>query len=719
LEKQGPDSLARRILERTESVLGLVGLALLMILPLAYSTNTYERAYPKTFLFQTAGVVLFASLLLAVARRKVYGRRPFRGAFGLSLALVGWLAWCLASCLWARRPYLALERSCEVALMIFLALGAGYSLQSIRRRRAWLIACAVTLVPAAGYAIWVYAQPYEQRFIHLFSNRNLAGPFLYIPCAIAICASLSSWRNRAAWWRRVLLTALAVLWVVAIISTQSAAALVCLMIVLPAALFLTSKVRKHLLWAAPGALLVFALVVALTRTYTLKDLRTPLSQSTVGARVHFWGATLRMYAAHPRLGVGAGGYIAAIPSFRSPESMGHPLATPSLHQAHCFPLETLAELGPVGLLLVGWVIFCVLAQSFRTTRSAKGLDRALSRGVFAGFSAMVAHSFVGVGFSYTEVQAMFWLGASLVLAMAGLNSGSELTGWRRRLRPVPITGTCLLIACCWAVGSWNPLCAQIELSGGIKLQERANDPERPTRERQRDADAAAALFEKVRSRTFAGRAYVYSALHLAATLDSRATFLTPAPEQQREIWQRVLALQKRMLDEYPNYGVVRRTLAQIAYKLGDDPLAIRSAHEQAELNPWDRPSYETWLLAARRSGQDETLRDALRLVQKARSKREDSLDWLYLEAGVLVSLGEKELAADRFQQIERICRAKIAELHDEPTDPRALKYHLYLAKILAAEDKAEAKAHCQAVLDIRPGHPFALQLLRQLSARGP
>jgi len=699
-------------------MLGVVGLALLVILPLAYSTNTYERAYPKTFLFQTAGVVLFASLLIAIARRKVYGWRPFRGAFGLSLALVGWLAWCLASCLWARRPYLALDRSCEVALMISLALGAGYSLQSMRRRKVWLIACAVTLAPAAGYAIWVYAQPYEQRFIHLFSNRNLAGPFLYIPAAVAICASLGSWRNRGPRWRRVLLMALAVLWVMAIISTQSAAALVCLMIVLPAALFVTSKVRKHLVWAAPAAVLVFVLIVALTRTYTLKDLRTPLSQSTVGARVHFWDATLRMYAAHPLLGVGAGGYIAAIHSFRSPESMGHSLATPSLHHAHCFPLEVLAELGPAGLLLVGWVILCVLAQTFRTTQSAKGLDRSLSRGVFAGFSAMVAHSFVGVGFSYAEVQAMFWLGAALVLAMAGLNSGSEPTGWRGRFRPVPLVVTFLLLVCCWCFGSWNPLRAQVQLSRGIKLQERAKDTDRPDQERRRDADAAAVLFERAMSRTFAGRAYVYSALHLASTLDLRASFLTPSPEQ-RQIWQRVLLLQERMLDEYTNYGVVRRTLAQIAFKLGNDSLAIKSARKQAELNPWDLPSYEAWLLAARRSRQSETLRDALPLVRKALTKREDSPDWLYLEASILVSLGEKELATRRSQHIERVCRNKLGEFRDEPTNPGALKYHLYLAKILAADHVEEAKVHCLAVLVISPGHPLATQLLRQLSGRGP
>jgi O-antigen ligase/tetratricopeptide (TPR) repeat protein len=704
---------------RAETALSVAGLAILVVVPLAHSTSTYEWAYPKTFLFQTAGVVLFLALLSAIARRRVYGRRPFRGATDLTAALVAWLAWHLASCLWAQQPSLALERSAEVALMVFLAIGTGYALRSPKGRQLWLIGWAATLIPASLYAIWVYAQPYEQRFVHLFSNRDLAGPFLYLPAAIAISASVSSWQGRLARWQRLLLAALAVLFVLAILSTQSSAAAACVSVVLPAAIIFTSRYRKHLLWGIPATVLLFAVIATVSRSYTLKDLRTPLSESTVGVRFHFWDATLRMVRAHPVSGVGAGGYIAGISSFRTPESMGHPLAAPALHHAHCFLLEVLAELGPVGVAIVGSVILCVLYQSLKALKAAKGLDRSLARGIFAGFTAMVAHSFVGVGFAYTEVQAMFWLGVSLVLAMAGLNSGSAVIGWRKICRVAGMFGAAALVLCCWVTGSCNPLRAQICLSDGIEHQRRAADHGKPVEERRRAADAASSLFEEAMSLTFAGRAYIASALHLSSTLDVRASFLTEDLAERRTLWEKALAIQRRILHEYPDYGVVKRTLAQVAYKLGYDSLAVQSAHEQIELNPWDIESYETWMLAAGRSGRPETLRDALATARRAAEERQNDVDWLYLEAGLLLALKEKEAAAEKLKQVEQLCRAKIDGAGTSPKDPTLLKYHLYLAKLLMADRPEQVRGHCKAVLEITPGHPVATELLRRLEQRGP
>jgi O-antigen ligase len=116
-------------------------------------------------------------------------------------------------------------------------------------------------------------------------------------------------------------------------------------------------------------------------------------------RIAHWVAGLRMFAAHPVLGVGAGNYSAAYPRFACadwPTPLGH---------AHNYYINTAAELGVIGLAAFLTLVGCALALGWRAAhrRSTIGdmktfaLDvgatpRALAIGLLAVLVAVTIHN---------------------------------------------------------------------------------------------------------------------------------------------------------------------------------------------------------------------------------------------------------------------------------------------------------------------------------------
>lgn len=715
-----------------ERLTGCVGLALLALTPVATSRLpyvqplTYEHAYVKTFLFQTAGVLLFAVFLFGGFRRGGAFLNLFRSEENESLTLVhlvvAWLGWNAVSTIWAERHFLALERSLVVALMVFLAFGMGCVLGREAWRMWWMRATAVALALAAVYVCWTYSQPYDQFRPALFSNRELAAGFFYVPAAVALSFLMYRVSQKRKGRALVAPAILAVLFVVGIERTQSAAALGGLA-VLAVGLLVLTKHRKRVWWIVPVLLAgIVGLSVALSGSYTIRDLQAPLEKSTFGVRLGFWESTWKLFIDFPFSGVGAGGFVSAIADYRSSDSFGHALAAPALHHAHCFALETLAELGPVGLVIFVLLAFKALRYSWRSgmmvlkdtrppSRRNDPTEPLLARGIFAGMLAMLAHSFVGVGFAYPEVQSIFWLSLGLVMGMR-TDSEPEPTG---EIGSAPLATLVLglvLVIGCWWIGSLNPLRAQAALSRGIGLQRAAKDEERPTAERFKDTILAEESLRRALSVTFPGRARIPATLHLASTLDYRASFLTANDEQKRKDWRTAMNLQMQFLRDYPGYGLMLRNIAQLGLKLGDHIQSIAAARAQADRNPWDLPSYQLWMQAARQSGDRSSLYDALKILHRALENEPESVELHYLRATLLLELGQTSPALEGISKVEELCRRGLEIRSDKPT---TIRYRLYLARVLMEDHPDEAREHCYKILKIRPNHQAALQILRRLN----
>jgi putative inorganic carbon (HCO3(-)) transporter len=124
--------------------------------------------------------------------------------------------------------------------------------------------------------------------------------------------------------------------------------------------------------------------------------RTELSGDPEGLRLgasrnEIWKATWRMFMAHPILGVGLGGYWAAIPAYHDASGTMTP------QEAHNDYLELLASGGFVGLTLGVWFAVIVVKRTRENMAARNRFRRAACLGATIGIAGVAVHSLVDFG----------------------------------------------------------------------------------------------------------------------------------------------------------------------------------------------------------------------------------------------------------------------------------------------------------------------------------
>lgn len=109
------------------------------------------------------------------------------------------------------------------------------------------------------------------------------------------------------------------------------------------------------------------------------------------SRNEIWRATLKMFAAHPILGVGLGGYWIGITAYHDASG----LMTPQ--EAHNDYLELLSSGGLIGFALGVWFVMAVVRQVRENFLVDTGYIRALRYGAILGIAGVAAHSLVDFG----------------------------------------------------------------------------------------------------------------------------------------------------------------------------------------------------------------------------------------------------------------------------------------------------------------------------------
>ncbi|HYJ87572.1 MAG TPA: O-antigen ligase family protein, partial [Pyrinomonadaceae bacterium] len=109
------------------------------------------------------------------------------------------------------------------------------------------------------------------------------------------------------------------------------------------------------------------------------------------SRNEIWRVTLRMFAAHPILGVGMGGYWTAVPEFHDAAGTMRP------QEAHNDYLELLASGGLVGAAIAIWFVVAVIRRTRRNLRSTNRFRRAACFGATIGLIGVAVHSLVDFG----------------------------------------------------------------------------------------------------------------------------------------------------------------------------------------------------------------------------------------------------------------------------------------------------------------------------------
>ena len=121
-------------------------------------------------------------------------------------------------------------------------------------------------------------------------------------------------------------------------------------------------------------------------------------------RYAYWRVAVRTFADEPAVGVGAGGFAAAW--------LEHRTIDETVRDAHSLPLETAAELGIVGLLLLALVYGVVVAAIVRSSRT----DPALVAGPTAALAVWAAHSAIDWDWEMPALTLVAAALAGLVLA---------------------------------------------------------------------------------------------------------------------------------------------------------------------------------------------------------------------------------------------------------------------------------------------------------------
>jgi len=154
----------------------------------------------------------------------------------------------------------------------------------------------------------------------------------------------------------------------------------------------------------------FALaVVAGAKEASTQPLASGASRLTTlqSDRYDYWRVAFRAFAQEPIRGVGAGGWSVYWLRWR-PFDVG-------AHDAHSLPIQTLAELGVVGLALLA--VF--LAGVALAARRAQRVAPVLAAGPMAGFVAYVAHAPLDWDWEMPAVTLIALILAGLLLALAG------------------------------------------------------------------------------------------------------------------------------------------------------------------------------------------------------------------------------------------------------------------------------------------------------------
>jgi len=118
---------------------------------------------------------------------------------------------------------------------------------------------------------------------------------------------------------------------------------------------------------------------------------TEFNTSEGASRNEIWRASAKMFAAHPILGVGLGGYWIGITTYHQASGVMTP------QEAHNDYLELLSSGGLIGLAIGVWFAVMVIRETRKNLFHESGFLRAARVGAVLGIAGVAAHSLVDFG----------------------------------------------------------------------------------------------------------------------------------------------------------------------------------------------------------------------------------------------------------------------------------------------------------------------------------
>jgi O-antigen ligase len=363
------------------------------------------------------GIVLACSWLLTlVSNRKqpfLFRDRPVLGAF-----LAAYVAWALLSLLWSASPgdtVYEIERLAQaVLLMVVIFSVAGKPREFAVLLWGYLAASAVT----AGYALASGVAIAGGRLTGGVNDPNYLASELVL--AIVAGAYLFGTTRRLP----VYLVILAAVGtdLAAFLLTQSRGGIFGIGVGVVAAIVVAGRTRATVLAVTAIAAASVVGYFALIAPAAVKQRVTDFSTSSSAGRTDAWQIAWKITQAHPFTGVALGGYrneqLKYIASSIDVQHVTYILDTRIV--VHNTYLETLAELGFVGFLLLGGAIFICVRSGWKAIRIAESAGDESLANAFRGLVAGSCGLFAAYVFVSAEYEKQLWIALALLAASSSL-----------------------------------------------------------------------------------------------------------------------------------------------------------------------------------------------------------------------------------------------------------------------------------------------------------
>lgn len=400
-----------------------VGVTFMDILPVGAS--------PLVSMVKLAGAVLALAWIARIAT----GSRAHDGLMAnhraLALTMVLFAAWALVSAIWAENSSDALIATERYALN-FLILPIVFTAVGSRRDVLWVLG-AFLAGAVLSATVAVISPPAATEDLARIEAAGLNSNDLatVLVAGLVIAIGLVSYARRSPIWQLIAVAA-ATLCGWALMLTLSRSGLVALAFALIASLLVASRSRGRA--AALAAVLALLTVgyFAFIASPEARDRVTSFESDEGTGRVDVWTVGWRMVEDKPATGVGVGNF-----ADRSADYLLQPGAlqrsdliidTPKV--AHNIYLESLAELGIPGLVLLLGIIFLSVRETLRAARRFREDDHmrleALSRALFAAQVGFLAAAL----FASIQFNKQLWVVLALGPALSWL--AADL---RRRAAP--------------------------------------------------------------------------------------------------------------------------------------------------------------------------------------------------------------------------------------------------------------------------------------------
>jgi putative inorganic carbon (hco3(-)) transporter len=310
------------------------------------------------------GVVLFASWAARAATRRV---APEVGSFArqnrmLVVALVALLGWCALSFAWAYSPSTALGGA-ERYLLNILLIPIAFAAIRERRHVGWVLAAYAA--GAALSAVYGFVHPGAQgagRLTGAVGDPNAQATVL--AAGLPLLIGLAVVYRHSSWMKLVAVVGVVVMFI-GLVTTLSREGLVALGAVLVAAVIFGGR------WRGRAAAVLLIGIVATAGYYSVVaplSARQRVTMASTSGRSSLWTVALRVFEAHPVLGVGQDNFILVESRYLNQPGAIQALffiTTPKV--AHNTYLEALADLGVPGLLTLLGALVVSLATAVKAT----------------------------------------------------------------------------------------------------------------------------------------------------------------------------------------------------------------------------------------------------------------------------------------------------------------------------------------------------------------